>query len=260
MPGSLQRVGLKFWPHFFKDLIQAWCSKVVNELSAVAATAVKLATSFSARRRLSHFKTIATLKLFCQYHFCFNFWKLFNPQRPNGKLFWFGCVDCLNGLKVEFIMFRCHYGMETIFCHRQVSCFQFSFVALETSGQLSTFCLCLAFQKKDQDQQQMRQKKFHDKDSEVTVTDLWMTWWKGEVHNWWVAPPQPGHPSLPVAVVVAVVSESGGIRSRSKRVEPILSEPEQPKMLLSKLPLNWFKLTSWFERPFLGYFDGLLLR
>ena len=60
---------------------------------------------------------------------------------------------------------------------------------------MSTFCLCLAFQKKDQDQQQMRQKKFHDKDSEVTVTDLWMTWWKGEVHNWWVEHHNPAtHP------------------------------------------------------------------
>jgi len=31
-----------------------------------------------------------------------------------------------------------------------------------------------------------RQKKFHRKDSEITVNDLWHTWRKGEVHNWTV--------------------------------------------------------------------------
>ena len=31
-----------------------------------------------------------------------------------------------------------------------------------------------------------RQKKFHGKDSEITVNDLWHTWRKGEVHNWTV--------------------------------------------------------------------------
>lgn len=28
--------------------------------------------------------------------------------------------------------------------------------------------------------------KFHRKDSEITVNDLWHTWWKSEVHNWTV--------------------------------------------------------------------------
>ena len=36
------------------------------------------------------------------------------------------------------------------------------------------------------DQQQLRQKNFHKKDSEITVKDLWNTWWKSEVHNWTV--------------------------------------------------------------------------
>lgn len=36
------------------------------------------------------------------------------------------------------------------------------------------------------DQQQLRQKNFHKKDSEITVKDLWTTWWKSEVHNWTV--------------------------------------------------------------------------
>ena len=31
-----------------------------------------------------------------------------------------------------------------------------------------------------------RANKFHRKDSEVTVNDLWHTWWKSEVHNWTV--------------------------------------------------------------------------
>ena len=35
-------------------------------------------------------------------------------------------------------------------------------------------------------QQQERQKKFHKRDSEITVKDLWTTWWKSEVHNWTV--------------------------------------------------------------------------
>ena len=35
-------------------------------------------------------------------------------------------------------------------------------------------------------QQQLRQKNFHKKDSEITVKDLWTTWWKSEVHNWTV--------------------------------------------------------------------------
>ena len=35
-------------------------------------------------------------------------------------------------------------------------------------------------------QQQLRQKRFHKKDSEITVKDLWTTWWKSEVHNWTV--------------------------------------------------------------------------
>jgi len=35
-------------------------------------------------------------------------------------------------------------------------------------------------------QQQDRQKSFHKKDSEITVKDLWTTWWKSEVHNWTV--------------------------------------------------------------------------
>ena len=35
-------------------------------------------------------------------------------------------------------------------------------------------------------QQQLRQKSFHRKDSEITVKDLWNTWWKSEVHNWTV--------------------------------------------------------------------------
>ena len=35
-------------------------------------------------------------------------------------------------------------------------------------------------------QQQERQKSFHKKDSEITVKDLWNTWWKSEVHNWTV--------------------------------------------------------------------------
>lgn len=32
-----------------------------------------------------------------------------------------------------------------------------------------------------------RQKLFHKKDAEITVTDLWITWAKSEVHNWTVA-------------------------------------------------------------------------
>ena len=32
-----------------------------------------------------------------------------------------------------------------------------------------------------------RQKKFHRKDSEITVNDLWHTWRKSEVHNWTVS-------------------------------------------------------------------------
>lgn len=35
-------------------------------------------------------------------------------------------------------------------------------------------------------QQQLRQKSFHKKDSEITVKDLWTTWWRSEVHNWTV--------------------------------------------------------------------------
>lgn len=35
-------------------------------------------------------------------------------------------------------------------------------------------------------QQQLRQKSFHKKDSEITVKDLWNTWWQSEVHNWTV--------------------------------------------------------------------------
>jgi stromal interaction molecule 1 len=35
-------------------------------------------------------------------------------------------------------------------------------------------------------QQQLRQKNFHKKDSEITVKDLWTTWWRSEVHNWTV--------------------------------------------------------------------------
>lgn len=35
-------------------------------------------------------------------------------------------------------------------------------------------------------QQQDRQKSFHKKDSEITVKDLWSTWWKSDVHNWTV--------------------------------------------------------------------------
>jgi len=31
-----------------------------------------------------------------------------------------------------------------------------------------------------------REKLFHKKDTEITVPDLWMTWVKGEVHNWTV--------------------------------------------------------------------------
>jgi len=38
----------------------------------------------------------------------------------------------------------------------------------------------------NRDQQQLRQKNFHKKDSEITVKDLWNTWWKSEVHNWTV--------------------------------------------------------------------------
>lgn len=39
---------------------------------------------------------------------------------------------------------------------------------------------------KDQQQQQMRQTQFHRRDLEITVKDLWNTWWKSEVHNWTV--------------------------------------------------------------------------
>ncbi len=35
-------------------------------------------------------------------------------------------------------------------------------------------------------QQQTRQKSFHKKDTEITVKDLWQTWWRSEVHNWTV--------------------------------------------------------------------------
>ena len=35
-------------------------------------------------------------------------------------------------------------------------------------------------------QQQLRQKTFHRKDTEITVKDLWVTWWRSEVHNWTV--------------------------------------------------------------------------
>ena len=164
--------------------MESWCSKVLNELASVAGKKQLTLSEETQSQPLSRLRSVAILGFMATSILIRRFEIGLSYFRENKfhkyfsvRLAWKWCFEdywqllsqgknCFESVSFHLLLFIC--------CHYLVFCF--------------------SFQKKDKDQQQMRQRKFHDKDSEVTVTDLWLTWWKGEVHNWWAADTPPLEP------------------------------------------------------------------